>query len=100
MTLVLRTVAACGSARSGGMAVELACRGDILFLLRGHLRSIWTARHAARPEFPTSDLVLGLPFFVAGIAGHPSPSSWRKFLADCRQRHNGAVLSAKREPCR
>jgi hypothetical protein len=63
------------SARSSGMTVELACLGNVLFLLRGHLRGIRTARNTTRPEFPTSNLVLGQPFFVAGIAGHPSPSS-------------------------
>jgi hypothetical protein len=55
------------------MAVELARVGNILFLLWGHLRDIWITRHAARPEFYTSGLVLSLPFFFEGIAGHPSP---------------------------
>jgi hypothetical protein len=39
------------SAQSGAMAVEVACLGNILRLLRRHFCSIQTARHTARPEF-------------------------------------------------
>jgi hypothetical protein len=45
--------------QSGGMAVELAGFGNILCLLRRHFRGILTARHTARPEYSTGDLVLG-----------------------------------------
>src|SRR5579862_302250 len=47
------------SARSGGVAVEVARLGNILCLLRRHFRGILTARYPARPEFPAGDLVFG-----------------------------------------
>ena len=61
------------SARSGGMAVEAASFGNILFLLRRHFRSIRTIRHAARPQFSAGDVVLGWSFFLADRALHLTP---------------------------
>jgi hypothetical protein len=37
------------SAQSGGVAVEVACLRNILFLLGRHFRRVLTARHTARP---------------------------------------------------
>ena len=47
------------SAQSGGMAVEVACLGNILFLLWRHFRGILTARYTARSKFSAGALVLG-----------------------------------------
>src|SRR6202034_444309 len=44
------------SAQSGGMAVEVAGLGHILFLLWGHFGGILTARHTARAEFFAGDI--------------------------------------------
>jgi hypothetical protein len=48
-----------GSTQSCGMAVEVACPRNILFLLRRHFRRIRSARHTARPEVSAGDVVFG-----------------------------------------
>jgi hypothetical protein len=62
-----------GSAQSGSMAVEVACFGNILFLLRRHFRGVLTTWHTARPELFAGDLVLGWSFFFAESALHLTP---------------------------
>jgi len=73
-----------GNGQSGSMAVEYACLGDILFLLRRHCREIPTARHTARPELSANALVLGWSFFLDDRRLHlmlPSGTVRRTVLA-------------------
>jgi hypothetical protein len=59
------------------MAIEVACPGNILFLLRCHFRGILTTRHTARPEFFAGAFVLSHPFFFAGFARYLTPPCGR-----------------------
>ena len=55
------------------MAVEDACLGNILFLLRRHFRKIPTTRHTARPKLSAGDLAR-LAFLPRGFLASPHTS--------------------------
>jgi hypothetical protein len=56
------------------MTVKIADFRRFLFPLWRHLRWVWLARNAARPELLSRQIVLGRPLIFADFGGHDLPS--------------------------
>jgi hypothetical protein len=56
------------------VTVKIADFRRFLFPLWRHLRWVWLARNAARPELLSRQIVLGRPLIFADFGGHDFPS--------------------------